>query len=285
MRRRLVILGMLIAAAAVIGVLVVVLLRGDRSERLETRSGGERPRAEHAEPEEAPSEVLRQDLQVEPDPATSTGTSASVAALFGKVRDTSGRAVRSARVELSIGTDPRFQGSALSGPEGDYRIDAWPNLRGREVISLGLPNITATAEGFAPLLIDPYTFSGSAPGDQRLDLWLTRGSTLMGVVLADDDGRPIEGASIALLPVKERTETRLLETTTARDGSITLEPIRSRTIDALVFDRRIWNGVELAGLVEVSASGFARCRATVELLDEGESEFLEITLLRSGALH
>jgi hypothetical protein len=116
------------------------------------------------------------------------------AAIAGLVVDSAGRPVAGAEIELDGRTDPFGEEPLRTGPDGRFRL---PGLRPGSAYK-----VTVKHEGFAPARETVRTApAGRAASPARIVL--KDGATVAGW-LAGEDGRPVDGADLALVSPADR---------------------------------------------------------------------------------
>lgn len=158
----------------------------------------------------------------------------------GRVLTMAGEPVAGASVTALATVDAViFATTTTSGADGAYALEGVPWDAPDTFGAFGL--LRATKEGFAPLRVPTFGGVGLLRGDATpRDLVLVRGATVVGKVVDDETGAPVEGARVLAWATGDSggwqlpsgatrrspfTDDPLGETTSAADGSFRLEHV------------------------------------------------------------
>ena len=190
--------------------------------------------------------------------------------MSGTVRDDMERPVEGARVRALMMLDRLpLMVEVQTDAQGAFRLDGLPAAYGkRSSILTYFPRLSVeiVAEGFAPLLVRQVH-----PLPPHWDFFLTRGVTMTGRVLDGQSGRPIEGATMALLSIEGGDRRVLSRTRTDVEGRYELENAPSKGRHAIASSTRSREGKTILGAVVAWADGYGANQAKLLALESGST--------------
>lgn len=163
--------------------------------------------------------------------------------LSGRVLTIDGEPIPGATVRVATTTDAvRLEVDTVSGADGAYAVEHLPTPADPSMLGVtSYTAVSATKEGYAPLMVPGLGRTVPGRRDVRqLDLVLIRGATVVGRVVSDEDGAPIEGARVVLWTIESLsgmtrasgvslsnpwTERVVHETTSGADGAFRIEHV------------------------------------------------------------